>query len=60
MGLVEADDHRIGTGFVGTPMLCPALSEVGATDTAYRLLLQTEPPSWLYPVLRGATTSVTT
>ena len=54
--LVEAEGHRIGTGFAGTPILCDALCAVGAVDTAYRLLLQTEAPSWLYPVLHGATT----
>ena len=40
--LVEAEGHRIGTGFVGTPIMCDALCAVGADDTAYRLLLQTE------------------
>ncbi len=54
--LVEAEGHRIGTGFAGTPILCDALCAVGAVDTAYRLLLQTEAPSWLYPVVHGATT----
>jgi alpha-L-rhamnosidase len=54
--LVEEEGHRIGTGFAGTPVLCDALCDVGAVDTAYRLLLQTEAPSWLYPVLHGATT----
>jgi alpha-L-rhamnosidase len=54
--LVEVEGHRIGTGFVGTPILCDALCDVGAVDTAFELLLQTEAPSWLYPVLHGATT----
>jgi alpha-L-rhamnosidase len=54
--LVAGDDHRIGTGFVGTPLICDALSAVGAHDTAYRLLTQRECPSWLYPVTMGATT----
>ena len=56
VALVEAEGHRIGTGFVGTPLVCDALCDVGAVDTAYELLLQTECPSWLYPVTRGATT----
>lgn len=55
--LVKAEGHRIGTGFVGTPILCDALCDVGAIDTAYQLLLQTDAPSWLYPVLQGATTT---
>jgi alpha-L-rhamnosidase len=54
--LVAAEDHRIGTGFVGTPLICDALTSVGADDTAYRLLLQRECPSWLYPLAMGATT----
>ena len=44
------------TGFVGTPLICDALTHAGALDTAYRLLLQRECPSWLYPVTMGATT----
>ncbi|TMR11521.1 alpha-L-rhamnosidase [Nonomuraea turkmeniaca] len=54
--LVAADDHRIGTGFVGTPLICDALCLVGAYDTAYALLTQRNCPSWLYPVTMGATT----
>ena len=54
--LVQANDHRIGTGFVGTPMICDALADAGEIDTAYRLLMQTNCPSWLYPVTMGATT----
>jgi alpha-L-rhamnosidase len=54
--LVAHDDHRIGTGFVGTPLICDALAAVGAYDTAYRLLTQRKCPSWLYPVTMGATT----
>ncbi|WP_336208850.1 family 78 glycoside hydrolase catalytic domain [Nonomuraea sp. LPB2021202275-12-8] len=54
--LVVQEDHRIGTGFVGTPLICDALASVGAHDTAYHLLSQRECPSWLYPVTMGATT----
>lgn len=53
---VEADGYRIATGFVGTPLVCDALSDEGHATDAYRLLLQTECPSWLYPVTMGATT----
>jgi alpha-L-rhamnosidase len=31
--LVAAEEHRIGTGFVGTPLVCDALCDVGAHDT---------------------------
>ncbi|ROO87326.1 alpha-L-rhamnosidase [Actinocorallia herbida] len=54
--LVRGGGHRIATGFVGTPLICDALAETGFLDSAYRLLLQQERPSWLYPVTQGATT----
>jgi alpha-L-rhamnosidase len=54
--LVAEEGHRIATGFVGTPFVCGALVDTGHVEDAYRLLLQTESPSWLYPVLHGATT----
>ena len=54
--LVRAGGYKIATGFVGTPLICDALAETGHLDAAYRLLLQTECPSWLYPVTQGATT----
>ncbi|MGN7251701.1 family 78 glycoside hydrolase catalytic domain [Arthrobacter sp. SAFR-014] len=53
---VAADGYRIATGFVGTPLVTDALSDEGQVEAAYRLLLQTECPSWLYPVTMGATT----
>ena len=48
--------YRIRTGFVGTPLICDALSDSGHSAAAWRLLMQTECPSWLYPVTMGATT----
>jgi alpha-L-rhamnosidase len=54
--LLAEGDYRIATGFVGTPLVCDALTATGQLDSAYRLLLQTEPPSFLYPVTQGATT----
>jgi alpha-L-rhamnosidase len=54
--LVEANEGKIGTGFLGTPLLLPALAKAGKVDAAYRLLLNTQCPGWLYPVLQGATT----
>lgn len=54
--LVRADGYRIGTGFAGTPLICDALTAAGHVDEAYQLLMQTECPSWLYPVTMGATT----
>ncbi|MBO0982621.1 glycoside hydrolase family 78 protein [Rathayibacter sp. SD072] len=54
--IVTAADFRISTGFSGTPLVTHALSSTGHLDTAYRLLLEKEEPSFLYPVTMGATT----
>ncbi|MBB5844558.1 alpha-L-rhamnosidase [Conyzicola lurida] len=54
--LVRAAGYRIGTGFVGTPLVADALTATGHLEVAGRLLTQTENPSWLYPVTMGATT----
>ena len=43
-------------GFLGTPLVCDALADTGHAATAWRLLLQRQCPSWLYPVTLGATT----
>jgi alpha-L-rhamnosidase len=54
--LVRGAGFRISTGFVGTPLMTDALTDSGHAGLAYRLLLQTGCPSWLYPVTMGATT----
>ena len=54
--LVEKHDYHIGTGFLSTPFLCAMLSDHGYVESAYKLLRQTTPPSWLYAVTKGATT----
>ncbi|MFC8850792.1 MULTISPECIES: family 78 glycoside hydrolase catalytic domain [unclassified Micromonospora] len=54
--LVRDGGYRIATGFVGTPLICDALTDTGQLDTAYALLTQQRCPSWLYPVTMGATT----
>ena len=53
---VEENDGHLNTGFVGTTMLCPALTETGHNDIAMQLLLNEEYPGWLYSVNLGATT----
>jgi alpha-L-rhamnosidase len=53
---LEANHWRLGTGFLGTPYLLAALADTGHSDIAYRLLLNTEYPSWGYLVEHGATT----
>ena len=54
--LVAASGYRVTTGFAGTPYICDALTQTGHLDVAYRLLLERQCPSWLYPVTMGATT----
>lgn len=54
--LVRENGYRIGTGFIGTPLLLDALLATGQLDPAARLLTRTRAPSWLYPVTMGATT----
>ncbi|MGF6823791.1 alpha-L-rhamnosidase [Microbacterium sp. ZKA21] len=54
--LTRLGGYRIGTGFVGTPIIQDALTRTGHLDVAGRLLTATENPSWLYPVTMGATT----
>ena len=54
--LVKKQGYHIGTGFLSTPFLCAMLSDHGYTETAYKLLTQTTPPSWLYAVTKDATT----
>jgi alpha-L-rhamnosidase len=53
--VVEEADGLIGTGFIGTPALLPALTMHGMTDLAEKLLLNRKVPGWLYQVDRGAT-----
>lgn len=54
--LIDKADGHLATGFLGTPLLCRALTRAGYVDDAYRVLLQHTPPSWLYPITQGATT----
>jgi alpha-L-rhamnosidase len=53
---LRKDKVHLYTGFVGTPYLCRVLSNIGANELAYQLLLNEDYPSWLYAVNLGATT----
>lgn len=53
---VEWSEYKIGTGFIGTPALLPALVKIGAPDIAAKMFLQERVPGWLYQVKTGATT----
>lgn len=56
VGLIEENRDRLSTGFLSTGMLLPVLADNGYPEVAYRLLFQTEEPSWLAMLERGATT----
>jgi alpha-L-rhamnosidase len=53
---LNKDKTHLRTGFVGTPYLCRVLSNIGANNLAYKLLLNEDYPSWLYAINLGATT----
>jgi alpha-L-rhamnosidase len=44
------------TGFVGVGLICPALTQIGRSDLAWRLVVNDKYPSWLFSVKNGATT----
>lgn len=54
--VVEDCGYKLNTGFLSTPFILHALVNNGYVETAFRLLEQTESPSWLKPVIDGATT----
>lgn len=54
--LVRSNGFKVATGFVGTPLICRALSIAGRPFLAYRMLLEKKCPSWLYAVAMGSTT----
>lgn len=56
LGMLRANGHHIGTGFLSTPMLLQVLADHGHEDAVWKLLLQTSTPSWLHAVESGATT----
>ncbi|KAL3496075.1 bacterial alpha-L-rhamnosidase-domain-containing protein [Aspergillus germanicus] len=55
--LVRTSKFHISTGFVGTALICHALTKSNQTQLAYHMLLEKHCPSWLYPITMGATTT---
>lgn len=53
---IANNGNKLSTGFIGTGILNQTLSQFGATNTAYNLLLQRGNPSWIYSIDQGATT----
>lgn len=54
--LIHTNKDRLDTGFLSVPYLLDVLVEHGQTALAKTLFLQTQCPSWLYEVEKGATT----
>ena len=54
--MIVENGYKLNTGFLATVHLLPMLVESGYIDLAYRVLEQTECPSWLFNVKEGATT----
>jgi len=54
--LLEENGGKLKTGFAGTPLLCPVLSQNGLDREAYDLLFNEGYPGWLFAVNLGATT----
>lgn len=52
----EEHGNCLQTGFLGTSILMPTLSENGMSDIAWELLFQRKNPSWIYSIDNGATT----
>jgi alpha-L-rhamnosidase len=53
---VIADQGKITTGFLGTPLILHALSKNGYFAAAYTMLMRRKVRSWLYQVDQNATT----
>ena len=52
----KAHSYKVTTGFAGTPYLLFALADNGYIETAFKILLNSSFPGWLYEVDMGATT----
>lgn len=53
---VRLQQFRVSTGFAGTPIITHALTMTHNSPLAYRMLLEKNCPSWMYPISMGATT----
>lgn len=54
--LVHERGYRVSTGFLGTPVVTDALTRTGHLETAYRMVLNHDAPSWMATIDLGATT----
>ena len=56
IGRIKDRGWRLSTGFLGLNLLMPTLTQISRNDVAYRLLENTDFPSWGYEIKLGATT----
>jgi alpha-L-rhamnosidase len=54
--LIEENNGRLTSGFIGVSYLAPALADNGYAKTAFTLLQQEAFPSWISSIRPGATT----
>ncbi len=54
--LVQRENNRLNTGFVGTSYLNRVLDDAGYQQQALDILFTSEYPSWFYSIDQGATT----
>lgn len=54
---IHANHDLLATGFLGTPYLLEELTKNGHAELAYKLLLNTDYPSWGYVIQHGGTTT---
>jgi alpha-L-rhamnosidase len=54
--ILYGHDTHVTTGFIGVRYLMPLLTQLGRSDLAYDLAVQTTYPSWGYMIANGATT----
>ncbi|KAK8837399.1 hypothetical protein M9Y10_036832 [Tritrichomonas musculus] len=54
--LLKNNDFHISTGFIGTQILCKALTKGSCFCDAMNTFMKKDYPGWLYPITKGATT----
>ena len=54
--LLKNNDFHISTGFIGTQILCKALTKGACFCDAMNTFMKKDYPGWLYPITKGATT----
>lgn len=56
VGAIKENGGKLTTGFIGCRFVLPALCDMGESELAYKIITETEYPSWGYMLKLGATT----